>query len=151
MFLVKYIIIRNTSTVILFRVKCLCIDMYRRDTKKIGQIGEDIACQFLIRKGFRILDRNFSKKHGEVDIVAEKSGIVRFVEVKTVSRENTLDAEYRPEEQVHQKKLDKIARAASVYMDKHCHTDTDYQIDVVGILLNAKNKTAKCRLFEGVT
>ena len=134
----------------LFRVKMF---MDKSDTKKIGKIGEDIACQFLIRKGFRILDRNYRKEYGEIDIVAEKSGIVRFVEVKTVSREN-IESEskegYRPEEQVHPKKLRKIASTGAVYVDENNIT-SDYQIDVIGVLLNTEKRVAKCRLFEGAT
>ena len=54
--------------------------------KRVGQIGEDIACQFLERKGFKVLERNYRKPWGEIDIIAEKDGIVRFVEVKAFSR-----------------------------------------------------------------
>ncbi|MBV9159572.1 MAG: YraN family protein [Candidatus Kaiserbacteria bacterium] len=53
--------------------------MYRRP---IGDMGESIAAQYLERKGFRIIDRNYLKPWGEIDIIAEKSGIIHFVEVK---------------------------------------------------------------------
>ena len=52
--------------------------------KKIGALGENMACRFLVEHGFRILDRNYNKKWGEIDIVAEKDKIFRFIEVKTV-------------------------------------------------------------------
>ena len=52
--------------------------------RKIGKIGEDKACDFLTRKGYRIIDRNFSCKQGEIDIVAiSKLNELVFVEVKT--------------------------------------------------------------------
>ena len=53
--------------------------------KEVGRIGEGIATQFLERKGFRVVARNYRKPWGEIDIIAEKGGIVRFVEVKAVS------------------------------------------------------------------
>ena len=52
--------------------------------KAVGEIGEEIACQFLERKGFKILERNYRKPWGEIDIIAEKDGVIRFVEVKAV-------------------------------------------------------------------
>ena len=52
-----------------------------------GQTGEDIACTFLKENGFEVLDRNYSKKWGEIDIVAEYMGIVHFFEVKSVTHD----------------------------------------------------------------
>ncbi len=122
--------------------------------KETGRIGESIAAQFLERKGFTILDRNYRKPWGEIDIIAEKGGVVRFVEVKTISRENMEDisreiSEYRPEEQVHAFKLKKVARTAETYMIAH-KDNREFQIDVVGVLLNKKTRRARCRLFEQV-
>ena len=52
------------------------------DKKVLGNFGEDMAARYLQRKGYRIVDRNFSCRLGEVDIVAQKSGYVVFVGVK---------------------------------------------------------------------
>lgn len=54
-----------------------------RTTKQIGDLGEDIAARYLMRKGYRIRERNYRAMHGEIDIIAEKDGMVIFVEVKT--------------------------------------------------------------------
>lgn len=51
-------------------------------TQKIGEIGENLACMFLMKHGFTILERNVANKFGEIDIVAKKKGIVHFFEVK---------------------------------------------------------------------
>ena len=59
----------------------------RTEKRKLGDIGENIACHFLKKRGFEILDRNYSRKWGELDIVAKKDSIIHFVEVKSVSRE----------------------------------------------------------------
>ncbi len=71
--------------------------------KEVGKLGEEIASKFLERKGFKIVLRNYRKPWGEIDIIAEKDDVVRFVEVKAVSRENLADisremSNYRPEE-----------------------------------------------------
>lgn len=52
-------------------------------TQKIGVWGEDQACQFLIRNGFILLDRNYHSTQGEIDIVAKKFDDYYFIEVKT--------------------------------------------------------------------
>lgn len=57
------------------------------EKQKIGQIGEDCACKYLEKCGFKILERNYLKKWGEIDIVAKKGNKLHFVEVKSVSRE----------------------------------------------------------------
>jgi putative endonuclease len=122
-------------------------------TRQTGMIGEEIACKFLLSKGFKIIERNHRKPWGEIDIIAEKGSIVRFVEVKAVSRENIPDisremSSYRPEEQVHPAKLRKIARTAEIYMGNY--PDKEFQIDVVGVFLDTKRRRARCRLFEQV-
>lgn len=54
------------------------------DTKKIGNDGENRACFFLIQKGYEILFRNWHDKLGELDIIAQKSDTIIFIEVKTI-------------------------------------------------------------------
>ena len=119
--------------------------------RRQGNIGEDIACQFLERKGFKITDRNYLRKWGEIDIVAEKGGMVRFVEVKSVTREILPDIsremDYRPEELVDRRKLSKLARTAALYMEEKRDT-REFQIDVVGVIMSDITRTARCRLFE---
>ena len=52
-------------------------------TRDIGDIGEDAVCQMLIKHGYEILERNFTVRGGEIDIIARKNGTIAFVEVKT--------------------------------------------------------------------
>ncbi|MDO8561977.1 MAG: YraN family protein [bacterium] len=123
----------------------------KRDRGETGRDGEDIACQFLARKGFKILERNYRKPWGEIDIIAEKAGIVRFVEVKAVSRESLPDIsremDYRPEEMVTSSKLKKVARTAVLYMENK-RDKREYQIDVVGVIMDQTTRKARCRLIE---
>lgn len=126
-------------------------DQMRKET---GRIGEQVAADFLAQKGFTVITRNYRKPWGEIDIIAEKGNCVHFVEVKTFSRETLPDvsremSDYRPEEQVHPGKLKKISRTAEMYMNT-AHDNRDFQIDVVGVFLDMKNRKARCRLFEQV-
>ncbi len=123
--------------------------------REVGRIGEDVAAQFLERKGYKLLERNFRKPWGEIDLIAEKDGEVRFVEVKTVSRDTSHDSVtressgYEPEEMAHASKLSKVARTAELYMDS-VGDGRDFQIDVVTVILDSGTRKAHCRLYEQV-
>ena len=60
----------------------------RTGKQKTGATGESIAEEFLQRKGYKIIEKNYRRKWGEIDIIAEKGNEVRFIEVKAVSRES---------------------------------------------------------------
>lgn len=82
-------------------------------TKKseLGQLGEDIACEYLKDKGFKIIERNFRRPWGELDIIAKAPDrTLVFIEVKTM-RPGTL----KPEDQMTANKIIKFKRAASLY------------------------------------
>ena len=123
------------------------------NSREIGVIGEDIACDFLKKRGFTILTRNFAIKHGEIDIIAQKGRTIHFVEVKSVSREMSADgvsretSKYRPEEKVHPGKLAKIRRVAEYYLAQHS-PGMPAQIDVVAVLLDSSTRRAYCRVIE---
>lgn len=131
--------------------------MKQNETEKqvVGRIGEETACKFLMKQGFEVIDRNYLKKWGEIDIIAKKSGIIHFVEVKTVSRENirgvsqeTLD-EYRPEENVHPQKLLRLSRTMQSYLIEK-KIEGDWQLDVISVFLDVKNREARCQYIENV-
>lgn len=122
--------------------------------KRVGDIGESIAAEFLTRNGYKIVARNYRKPWGEIDIIAEKSGTIRFVEVKTVSRETLLNVTremdaHRPEEMVHEAKLRKVTRTAELYMNDH-RIDKEFQVDVVCVYLGVRERKARCFLYEQV-
>ena len=114
---------------------------------KLGPIGEQIAATFLERKGFLIVKKNYLKKWGEIDVIAEKAHKIHFVEVKTVSCENF----YRPEENVSPRKLKRIARAIQIYMaQKRVSYETDWQTDIITVILDKTNRTAKVNMLENI-
>ena len=87
-----------------------------------GTIGESVATKWLENKGFFIIDRNYKRKWGELDIVAQKDEIIHFVEVKTVSRKSyggKFEQEinnYRPEDNMHPWKIQRLRRALQTYL-----------------------------------
>lgn len=128
-------------------------------SSKIGILGEDLAEVFLMKQGFKILDRNYLRKWGEIDIVAKKGKSLRFVEVKAVSCEihtnnvsrETLFNEFRPEENVHEHKLKRLSRVIQTYLiEKHVSPETPYQIDVVAVWVDVKTKKARVEFLENV-
>jgi putative endonuclease len=127
--------------------------MHKSKTSQKGEVGEGIACQFLERKGFKILERNYRKPWGEIDIIAEKGDVVHFVEVKASSRSlannGSREIDYRPEEMATQAKLHKVARTSALYMEGK-RDAREFQIDVVGVLMDEERRMARCRFFEQV-
>lgn len=118
------------------------------DKSQVGKKGEDIASNFLVMNGFKLLDRNYSRKWGEIDIVAKKEGAIHFVEVKTVSYETT---DYRPEDKVTRWKYKKLARVIQTYLlDKKVPYETDWQIDVIAIFLNFETDEARVRVTSNI-
>ena len=122
---------------------------------RIGQIGEDIACRFLVKQGFSIVERNYQKKWGEIDIIAKKGKMLYFVEVKTVSRENVKEQReevdsFEPEENVHPKKLQRMSRVIQTYLIEKNIDEGEWQLDVLAVFLDMDNKQARVRVTENV-
>lgn len=63
----------------------ICMKEKYSEKRRLGNLAEDICEVFLVKAGYKILNRNYLKKWGELDIVAKKNGIVRFIEVKAQS------------------------------------------------------------------
>jgi putative endonuclease len=126
----------------------------KEENRRVGQTGESIACRFLENKGFSVIARNYRRKFGEVDIIAQKGSTVHFVEVKSarflaipdVTRENE---GYRPEELVHPGKLKKIGMVANEYMANKPE-NLDFQIDVIAVFLDEAKRVGRCRFIENV-
>ena len=139
----------------------LFMKLSRTEKQVVGDLGEDVASKFLTGRGFKIIGRNYRKKFGEIDVIAEKAGKVHFVEVKTVSRHNLrnpihneMDSpvapkdSYRPEDNVHSWKQKRLSRAIQVYIAENKLQETDWQFDVVTVFLDVENKLAKVKVLE---
>jgi len=95
-----------------------------------GKEGEEMAVQFLVKKGYRIVSRNFRYKKSEIDIIAIKDKTIAFVEVKT--RTNAFFQE--PELSVTRSKQKKITLGANYYIQKN-DIDLDIRFDIIAITL----------------
>lgn len=104
-------------------------------TKKlIGDLGEDLATDYLLSKGYEILKRNYRKPFGEIDIIALKGEIISFVEVKTRKNE---DFGY-PGEFVDFSKKARIKKAAQSYLNEKNYSDFFVSFDVCEIYTEDK-------------
>lgn len=99
-----------------------------RYKKNLGDFGEYVATDFLEAKGYRILERNFQVKGGEIDIIAETKNWLVFVEVKT--RKSVLYGQ--PAESVDFKKQQHLRTAARMYLYQH-PTQKDVRFDVIEV------------------
>ncbi len=96
---------------------------------ELGKLGEEAACRYLARRGYRLLDRNWCSGRLEIDIVAEWYGEIVFVEVKTRSEARFL----RPSETVGQEKLERLLSAGRSYMAVH-RLDQPFRFDILTVV-----------------
>ena len=114
--------------------------------RKIGDVGENVAVKYLEKRGYVIVERNYWKPWGEIDIIAKKAGILRFIEVKSISR-GTL----RPEENMHPGKIRRLHRAVQTYLlDRRIKDTQVWQIDLVCVSLDFSTKKAKIEVIENI-
>lgn len=99
----------------------------------LGSKGEKIAADFLRKKGYTIVCKNFRCRSGEVDIIARQGGVLVFVEVKT-RRSASFGS---PAAAVTPRKQQQIAKAALEYLARENLFDTEARFDVVSILVAA--------------
>jgi putative endonuclease len=125
------------------------------ESKHVGNLGEEIASLFLMKHGYKIIERNYLRKWGELDIISVYNKIIVFVEVKTVSCESienviheTNKDVYRPEDNVHKAKQDRLKRAIQTYLVENKLGDREWSFSVITIFLDQKNKKAKIELID---
>ncbi len=127
--------------------------MFRAKTSKseTGELGENLACEYLIGKGYRILKRNYWKPWGEIDIIAvAKTNTLVFVEVKALKENSSAglpacaglpaQAGLLPEDNLTSSKLNKLQRTCRGFVaDKPdlVREDRGWQIDLVAVSIPA--------------
>jgi putative endonuclease len=114
--------------------------------KKMGEFGEKLAGDFLKRRGYEIVLRNYYTRFGEIDIIAQKEGRWFFIEVKT----RTNEAFGEPQEAVTHYKIRRLSRAVEIYLLDRNLQRADFQIDVIGVAIDRINKKAKIKHWPGV-
>jgi len=157
----------------------------KADNKQTGRLGEDLAYRFLVKSGYSIIEQNYWKKWGEIDIVAKKNEKLHFIEVKCVSclpaqageimpnvsdlyvkvgektdyvsHETTKKDQFRPEDNVHQWKLERLSRTIQTYLlEKQVSGlpaqagETEWQLDVITVYLDKKRLISRVKILENV-
>lgn len=153
------------------------LKIFMNGKRKIGPLGEELTVKFLVKRGYKILDRNYRRPWGELDVVAERKGVIHFVEVKALSstinkssvthetppelseREKVIEYIrhakpkdwYRPEENVSRSKMLRLSRIIQTYlMGKHVSDETAWQFDVATVLIDKEGRKAQVNLIENV-
>ncbi len=112
-------------------------------TRVIGKGAENTAARFLQEKGYTILEQNFGNKFGEIDIIAQDKDVIVFVEVKSKTGKQFGS----PEEMVYPRKLSRIRRMATQYLQgKHLPC----RIDVVAVVLGEGEEVERLTHYENV-
>ena len=98
-----------------------------------GKTGENAATKFLKKNGYRILERNYRKNYGEIDIIAQKGENIAFVEVKT----RKSDAYGTPAEFVTVEKQKRIIKTAYTYIQEF-ELDAEFTFDIVEVYYDGR-------------
>jgi len=104
--------------------------------KELGKQGEELALKFLKKRGYRILQRNYVCKMGEVDIIAKEGDTLTFIEVKT----RTSTAFGPPQLAVNPAKQMQLSKVALNFLKENHLEDAKARFDVVAILLGPKGE-----------
>ncbi len=115
-----------------------------------GRLGEDLACRYIVKKGYKIIARNYLKPWGELDIIAwAPDKTLVFVEVKTVTSHNVKGVDnllITAENQLTGAKLRKLKRTASLYaceISEKISDEKGWRIDLLALTISEKDCLVK--------
>jgi len=114
--------------------------------REFGDLGEKIAKEYLEKQGYKLIDQNYSKRWGEIDLifVSAENELV-FVEIKTREEKKFLSS-YLPEDSVNFSKQQKLIKTAQTFIYENKYSeDTFWRIDVIAIEINKASRRAKIR------
>lgn len=115
--------------------------------RQVGALGERIAADYLQKEGYRVRERNFRLREGEIDIIAEKDDFLIFVEVRT----RTSSSFGTAEESVTRYKIERLITLAQSYIQSHQDLPSSWRIDVVAVELTPQGKVSRIELIENAT
>lgn len=107
-------------------------------------MGEEAAAQFLCNNGYRIAERNFHSRYGEIDIIAENGDYIVFAEVKTREKGSML----LPREAVDAKKQSRIIMTAQMYLSCHNIGKLQPRFDVIEVITGSNSEIQKINNIE---
>lgn len=112
--------------------------------RRRGNKGEDIAVHYLTNKGYHVIERNYLKREGEIDIIAQKDSIMIFIEVKSrfiKQGDNLLEP---PESTISNSKIAKLRKTITAFIkEKKLSPDGEYRCDVISIIVNKSKAKIK--------
>lgn len=121
--------------------------------QKIGEKGENICVAWLNNNNYKVIERNFSTKNGEIDVIAKKNNILHFIEVKSVSYETSgcflKQSIYNPLQNITPKKIAKLQKTMIDYISIN-QVSHETQIDAFGIYIDRKNVKHKIEIIMNI-
>lgn len=114
--------------------------------KVVGNFGEKLACEYLIKKGYKIVDRNIKTSYFEIDIIAEKNNLYIFVEVKT----RTSNIYGGADGAISSRKIKSIKRGAGRYIFKNKIDENMVRFDFISVDINKNEKSAKIKHYKDI-
>lgn len=122
--------------------------MPKTERRKFGDYGEKVAEHYLTSKGYEIIDRNYCKPWGEIDLVAKHDEYIVFCEVKTRDSKNS--TEFLPEYSINYKKIKNLNKICETYLQEKGlqNSDQQWRIDVISISIDQLDKKAKINHIE---
>lgn len=118
-----------------------------RITNPVAVLGEDIACDYLKKKGYKIIERNFRKKYEEIDIIALHENTLVFAEVKT----RTSNAYGTPFEGISPFKVRHLVQLAQFYKLLHPQLPDYMRIDAIGVMVTGDSKLENIEHLENIS
>jgi len=112
--------------------------------KEIGSQGEQLACNFLKKKGYRILETNYRCLYGEIDIVARHQSCLVFVEVRSRSHPGF----GAPEESLTSAKVSHLENSVYHYLQHHTNLPESWRVDLVAIEMDNRNRLKRIDIIE---
>ena len=115
-----------------------------------GKLGEDLARQYLIKKGYKILTSNFRSRFGEIDIIATKNSTLVFIEVKLKIGEET----GQPEEMINRRKINQIQKMAEIFLQKNPSLVQKFplwRLDTICIVLNPDGSSKRITHWKNIS
>ena len=123
--------------------------VFTSESQRKGQVGEDVASRFLLGRGYRIVERNYTVRCGELDIVARKGNRLYFVEVKACVASGESVPGIRPIENMHAGKALRLKRTISCYLRER-KVSREWEFCVVLVDLDTARRMAHVRLLENL-
>lgn len=116
-------------------------------TRLIGDRAEGLACKYLKQLGYKILERNYQIRGGEIDIVAKDQNTLVFVEVKARWRHKFGE----PFESINYFKMKALLKTALFYIQKIGWGEKPYRIDALGLDFTGSRDNPKIELIKSIT